>query len=138
MTLRIDARQYVERSKLLRRRFILCGIFFFCGFAALREHLFQGRWFGRVPASVWIAPYDDPPKQESSAENACLMPFARLRGSRTQSTSRCRALAGEWMTLRSPHGSLYIIEPALPGCLRSPPGDSAGRPTILRQSSFPP
>ena len=42
---------------------------------------------------LWIAPYCDPPKQASSAENACLIPFAGLPGSRTQSTSGCRALA---------------------------------------------
>jgi hypothetical protein len=44
-------------------------------------------------ASLLIAPYCDPPKQASSAENASLIPFAGLRGSRTQSASRCRALA---------------------------------------------
>jgi hypothetical protein len=48
---------------------------------------------GRVTASLWIAPYCDPPKQASSAENAWLITFAGLRRSRTQSTSRCRALA---------------------------------------------
>jgi len=48
---------------------------------------------GRLPASVWIAPYCDLPNQASSAENAWLIPFSGLRGSRTQSTSGCRALA---------------------------------------------
>jgi hypothetical protein len=42
---------------------------------------------------AWIAPSCDLPKQASSAENAWLIPFAGLRGSRTQSTSGCRAVA---------------------------------------------
>jgi hypothetical protein len=46
-----------------------------------------------VTATLWIAPYCGPPNQASSAENAWLIPFAGLRGLRTQSTSRCRALA---------------------------------------------
>jgi hypothetical protein len=40
-----------------------------------------------------IAPCCDPQKQPSSTWHACVIPFAGLRGSRTQSTSGCRAVA---------------------------------------------
>ena len=49
----------------------------------------------RCVRRAFLAPYRDPPKQASSAENAWLITFAGLRGSRAQSTSRYRALAGE-------------------------------------------
>jgi len=80
---------------------------------------------GRVPASVWIAPYRVPPKQASSAENAWLIPFAGLRGSRTQSTSRCRALAARvhdpvftaWFSLSLSRHCLGVCNPWSRHCL---------------------
>ncbi len=78
---------------------------------------------GRLPAIVWIAPYCDPPEQAASAENAWLIPFAGLRGSRTQSTSGCRALAARmddpvltaWF---SPSWSRRCLGVCNPGCLQ--------------------
>ena len=87
---------------------------------------------GRVTASLWIAPYCDPPKQPSSGENAWLSPFAGLRGSRTQSTSRCRALAARvddavltaWFSRTRSQHCLGVCNPRgvcnpLSGCLQS-------------------